>query len=45
MLDNTVSMIEGLKNKVEHEYLMANSDPLGYFPEMKNIKTVEIDDF
>jgi V-type H+-transporting ATPase subunit d len=32
-----VNIIEGLKNKVGFELLMSNIDPLGYFPEMKNI--------
>ena len=38
MIDNIVNMIEGIKNKVDTDLLLANSDPLGYFPEMKNIK-------
>ena len=37
-LDNVVNIIEGLKNKVDIELLMNNIDPLGYFPEMRNIK-------
>ena len=40
MIDNVVNMIEGIKNKVDTELLMVNSDPLGYFPEMKNIKVI-----
>ena len=31
-IDNVVNLIEGLKNKVDYEILMANIDPLGYFP-------------
>ena len=31
MIDNVVNMIEGIKNKVDTELLMVNSDPLGYF--------------
>ena len=38
MIDNIVNMIEGIKNKVDTDLLLANSDPLGFFPEMKNIK-------
>ena len=38
MIDNIVNMIEGIKNKVDTDMLLSNSDPLGYFPEMKNIK-------
>jgi V-type H+-transporting ATPase subunit d len=45
MIDNVVNMIEGLKNKVDGDVLLANADPLGYFPEMKNIKVLEGDDY
>jgi len=45
MIDNVVNMIEGLKNKSIADDLLAEADPLGYFPEMRNIKTVEADDF
>lgn len=31
-IDNVVNLIEGLKNKVDYDILMANIDPLGYFP-------------
>jgi V-type H+-transporting ATPase subunit d len=44
-LDNVVNIIEGLKNKVDIELLMSNIDPLGYFPEMRNIKVLEGDDY
>lgn len=44
-LDNVVNIIEGLKNKVDIELLMNNIDPLGYFPEMRNIKVLEGDDY
>ena len=40
MIDNVVNMIEGIKNKVDTDLLMVNSDPLGFFPEMKNIKVI-----
>ena len=39
-MDNVVNIIEGLKNKVDMEVLMANVDPLGYFPEIRNIKVL-----
>ena len=45
MIENVVNMIEGIKNKVESDQLMVNSDPLGFFPEMKNIKVLEGDDY
>lgn len=38
MIDNVVNMIEGIKNKVDPDLLLANLDPLGYFPEIKNIR-------
>jgi V-type H+-transporting ATPase subunit d len=44
-LDNVVNIIEGLKNKVDIELLMNNIDPLGYFPEIRNIKVLEGDDY
>ena len=34
MIDNTVNIIEGLKNGVSMDDLKANADPLGYFKEM-----------
>jgi len=45
MIDNVVNIIEGLKNGVNPEDLIANADPLGYFPEIKNMKIVDADDF
>ena len=45
MIDNVVNIIEGVKNNVELEVLLKRSDPLGYFPELKNIRTVEGDDY
>jgi V-type H+-transporting ATPase subunit d len=45
MIDNVVNIIEGIKNKVDPDILLANADPLGYFPEMRNIKVVEADDY
>lgn len=40
MIDNIVNMIEGIKNKVDPDLLLANLDPIGYFPEIKNIKVI-----
>ena len=45
MIENVVNMIEGIKNKVDPDMLLASTDPLGYFPEMKNIKVLEGDDY
>ena len=45
MIDNVVNMIEGLKNKVDIEVLLANIDPLGWFPEIRNIKVLEGEDY
>jgi V-type H+-transporting ATPase subunit d len=45
MIDNVVNMIEGIKNKVDHDVLVANLDPLGYFPEVKNMKIADGDDY
>lgn len=45
MIDNTVNIIEGLKNKVSMDELLANTDPLGYFKEMSNIRVVDPNNF
>lgn len=45
MIDNVVNIIEGLKNKVDIDSLLANADPLGYFPEMRSIKVLEDNDY
>ena len=45
MIDNVVNMIEGIKNKVDPDILISNLDPLGYFPEIKNMKIVDADDY
>lgn len=45
MIDNVVNIIEGLKNKADADFLIANADPLGYFPEMKNLKLLEENDY
>ena len=38
-------MIEGLKNDQPLDILLKGCDPLGYFPELKNIRSVEKDDY
>lgn len=40
-----VGVIEGVKNDQPLELLLNGLDPLGYFPELKNIRTVEGDDY
>ena len=44
-IDNVVGMIEGLKNDQPLDLLLRGLDPLGYFPELKNIKAIEGDDY
>ena len=44
-IENVVGMIEGLKNRQPLEVLLKSLDPLGYFPELKNIKTVDNEDY
>ena len=38
-------MIEGIKNDQPLDILLKGCDPLGYFPELKNIRSVEKDDY
>ena len=45
MIENIVNIIEGIKNKVDLDILLKRADPLGEFPEMKNIRMVEGDDY
>ena len=45
MIDNTVNIIEGLKNGVSMDDLKANADPLGYFKEMQEMQVPDTDDF
>jgi V-type H+-transporting ATPase subunit d len=45
MIDNVIYIIEGVKNNVDLEVLLKRADPLGYFPELKNIRTVEGDNY
>jgi hypothetical protein len=40
MIDNTIFMIEGVKNKAPPETLFLNMNPLGFYSEMKNIKVI-----
>lgn len=44
-IENVVGVIEGVKNEQPLELLLKGLDPLGYFPELKNIRTVEGDDY
>jgi len=44
-IDNVVFLIEGLKSQRSLEELLATADPLGMFPELKNIQSVEADDY
>jgi V-type H+-transporting ATPase subunit d len=44
-IENVVGIIEGIKNDANLEDLLAGADPLGYFPELKNIRTVDGDDY
>ena len=45
MIDNVINVIEGIKGNIDLEILLRKSDPLGYFPELKNIRTVDGDDY
>lgn len=44
-IENVVGVIEGVKNDQPLELLLKGLDPLGYFPELKNIRTVDGDDY
>jgi len=44
-IDNVVFIIEGLKSNRSLEELMRTADPLGMFPELKNIQPIEGDDY
>lgn len=44
-IENVVYIIEGLKANRSIEDLMRNSDPLGRFPELKNVQPVDGDDY
>lgn len=44
-IDNVVNYIEGVKNKVDTKLLESNADPLGYYPELSNVKVLEGDDY
>jgi len=45
MIDNVVNVIEGVKNNVDVEVLLKWADPLGDFPELKNIRMVDGEDY
>jgi V-type H+-transporting ATPase subunit d len=44
-IDNVVNYIEGVKNKIDTKLLENNADPLGWYPELSNIKVLEGDDY
>lgn len=44
-IENVVFIIEGLKGQRSIEELMRTADPLGKFPELKNIQPIEGDDY
>ena len=44
-IENVVYLIEGLKSHRSIEDLMRNADPLGDFPELKNVQPVDGDDY
>lgn len=44
-IDNVVFIIEGLKSGRNLEELLKTADPLGRFPELKNIQPIEGDDY
>jgi V-type H+-transporting ATPase subunit d len=45
MIDNTVNIIEGMKNGYPIDELLANTNPIGYFKQMREIKVIDPDDF
>lgn len=45
MIDNVVNVIEGVKNNVDVEILLKWADPLGDFPELKNIWMVDEENY
>lgn len=44
-IENVVFIIEGLKGNRSIEELMRTADPLGRFPELKNIQPIDGDDY
>ena len=44
-IDNVVFIIEGLKSNRDIKELMRAADPLGDFPELKNVQPIEGDDY
>jgi V-type H+-transporting ATPase subunit d len=45
MIENTVNIIEGIKNKVDFEQLLKRANPLGEFPGMRTIKAAESENY
>jgi len=44
-IENVVFVIEGLKSNRSIEELMRTADPLGRFPELKNIQPIDGEDY
>jgi len=44
-IENVVGVIEGVKNEQPKEVLFNGLDPLGDFPELRNISVAEGDDY
>lgn len=44
-IENVIFVMEGLKRNRSIEDLMRSADPLGDFPELKNVQPVEGDDY
>lgn len=42
MIDNVVNLIQGALNKKPSEELLSRIDPLGWFPEMRGIVSIDI---
>ncbi|CDU19948.1 hypothetical protein YYC_00657 [Plasmodium yoelii 17X] len=42
MIDNVISLIQGTLNKKNPEELLSRVDPLGYFPQMKAITSMDV---
>ena len=45
MIENVINIIEGLKQSSDIEILLKRADPLGKFPELKNLRQVDADDY
>ena len=45
MIENVINIIEGLKQNSDIQILLKRADPLGKFPELKNLRQVDADDY